>query len=210
MRFSKDVGGSTLVAAAGALLMFVAAQSAMAAGIAGTKHDFSATFGGGQICNACHAPHNTSSTSLLWNHTASTATYTLYTSSSLNATGAAIAPGSVSKLCLSCHDGTVAVDSFGGATGATGAMIAAPGNLGSNLGDDHPIGFTYDATLATADGGLTSPVSASLVKTGVNVPLYSAKMECASCHDVHNAPGVAKLLRIANTSSALCITCHTK
>ena len=209
MRFGKDVGWSTLVAAAAsALLMFVAAQSAMAAGIAGTAHDFSGSFGGGQICIACHAPHNTASSSLLWNHTASTATYTLYTSTSLDATMAQ--PGSVSKLCLSCHDGTVAVDSFGGATGATGAMIGAGGNLGTALGDDHPIGFAYDTALASADGGLTSPVSASLVKTGVNVPLYATKMECASCHDVHNAPGVAKLLRIANTNSALCITCHTK
>ncbi len=191
--------------------MFLAAQGAMAAGIANTKHDFSATFGGGQICNACHAPHNTSSTSLLWNHTASSATYTLYSNTAGGSLNAAMSqPGSVSKLCLSCHDGTVAVDSFGGATAPTGAFIGAPGNLGTSLGDDHPIGFTYDAALATADGGLTSPVSASLVKTGVAVPLYSAKMECASCHDVHNAPGVAKLLRIANTSSALCTTCHIK
>jgi len=45
--------------------------------------------------------------------------------------------------------------------------------------------------------------SISQVFLGVN-------LKCASCHDVHNTAGVAKLLRIANTSSALCTTCHIK
>lgn len=203
MKFSKT--NCLRVAAA---VMFFAAQGAVAAGITGTKHDLSATFGGGQICNACHAPHNTTSTSLLWNHTASTATYTLYSSSSLNASVAQ--PGSVSKLCLSCHDGTVAVDSFGGATGATGAMISGSALVGTDLSNDHPIGFAYTAALATADGGLTSP--ASLSSVAANVPLYggTGQMECATCHDVHNTAGIAKLLRKTNASSALCTTCHIK
>ncbi|MFZ9024294.1 MAG: cytochrome c3 family protein, partial [Anaerohalosphaeraceae bacterium] len=36
------------------------------------------------------------------------------------------------------------------------------------------------------------------------------KVQCSSCHDVHNTPGVAGLLRIANTNSDLCLTCHDK
>ncbi len=223
MRLGKNVAWSTLVAAlvaaAGAIVMLFAAQGAMA-GIAGSKHDFSTgnTWNTtGEICVVCHAPHNSGSSSLLWNHsTSAVATYTLYASPSLNATLGQPGLGGVSKLCLSCHDGTVAIDNFGGKTTGTQAIPAtanlAGGTLGGTTGslaDDHPISFTYDAALATADGGLVTPVDAKSVVAGI--PLYSAKLECASCHDVHNnAAAGTKLLRVANTSSALCLKCHNK
>lgn len=207
MRLGKNVAWSTLVAAAAAVVMLFATQGAMAA-ITGSAHDFKAQAWnpGGEICEVCHAPHNSASTTLLWNHATSTATYTLYSSSTLNAVVGQPAAGSVSKLCLSCHDGTVALDSFGGATGTT--FLTGNKLLGTDLSNDHPIGFTYDAALATADGGLTTPASASLVVA--NVPLYSAKLECASCHDVHNAANIGSLLRTTNAGSALCLKCHTK
>ncbi len=218
MRLGKNVGWSTLVAAAGAVVMLFAAQGAMAV-ITGSAHDFKAKTWNpsGEICNVCHAPHNTASSSLLWNHATTASSYTMYSSSSLTATGLAVGAGSVSKLCLSCHDGTVAIDSFGGATGTvtigTGVGANAKANLlngTSSLTDDHPIGFAYTAALATSDGGLVTPTSVSLVSAGV--PLYggTGQLECASCHDVHNAPNVAKLLRVANTGSALCLKCHSK
>lgn len=217
MRLGKNVAWSTLVAAAGAMVMFFAAQSAMA-GITGSAHDFSAKAWNstGQVCVVCHAPHNSASSSLLWNHsTSAVATYTLYSSSSLNATLGQPAVGTVSKLCLSCHDGTVAIDNFGGKTTGTTAIATtanlAGGTLGGTTGslaDDHPISFTYDAALATADGGLVTPIDAKSVVAGI--PLYSAKLECASCHDVHNSTAVPKLLRVANAGSALCLKCHSK
>lgn len=206
MRFGKHL--SILVAAAGAIVMFLAAQGAMAA-ITGSAHDFKTKTWNpkGEICNVCHAPHNSAGTTLLWNHQTTAATYTLYSSNTLNAVVGQPAAGSVSKLCLSCHDGTVAVDNFGGATTGT-TFVTGNKLLGTNLSNDHPIGFTYDAALATADGGLASPASASLVVT--NVPLYSAKVECGSCHDVHNKASIGSLLRISNGNSALCLSCHTK
>jgi predicted CXXCH cytochrome family protein len=139
----------------------------------------------------------------------------LSTSSSLNATTAQ--PGGVSKLCLSCHDGTVAVDSFGGSTGtilATGAVL-----LGTDLSNDHPIGFTYDAALVSADPGLRAITTAATIGTGntgtiESKMLFAGKMECASCHDVHNSTSgtavEAKLLKITTVQSALCTTCHIK
>ncbi|MFQ6108814.1 MAG: cytochrome C, partial [Candidatus Aminicenantales bacterium] len=89
--------------------------------ISGTAHDFSGDTWNtsGEICIVCHTPHNADtsvSAAPLWNHDVTTATYTLYSSSTLDATLGQ--PGDISKLCLSCHDGTVAIDSFGGATGS--------------------------------------------------------------------------------------------
>jgi predicted CXXCH cytochrome family protein len=116
-------------------------------------------------------------------------------------------PAGTSKLCLSCHDGTVAIDSFGQNAGTH--FMTGGDNLGTNLSNDHPISFTYDAALATADGGLKTPQSASRVDAAHKVPLYAAKMECASCHSVHDDSN-GKFLRMDNAGSVLCLTCHAK
>ena len=204
-------------------------QSATAAigSIVASKHDFS-TSGlnaaykgtGTQVCVYCHAPHATTGSTILWNRAANAATYTLYASGgSMNATVGQ--PGAVSKLCLSCHDGTVAIDSFGGATGTKFAAGAA--TLGTDLSNDHPIGITYNAALVTADPSLKAVSTAATIGTGNTGTIESkllfgasgsATVECASCHDVHNSKsGTAvesKLLRITTAGSALCITCHSK
>jgi predicted CXXCH cytochrome family protein len=215
-----------------AVLFFaLGTQSATAAigTIVGSKHDFSASGPsvdykgtGTQVCVYCHAPHNGAGTTLLWNHAASAATYNLYNSTVSSTMNAAPSqPAGVSKLCLSCHDGTIAIDSFGGVTGtkvATGGAL-----LGIDLRNDHPIGFVYNAALVTADPGLRAVSTAATIGTGNTGTIEtkmlfgaagSATMECASCHDVHNSTsGTAvesKLLRITTSASALCTTCHIK
>jgi len=220
----------------GAMLVLVGV-AAGAGVITGSKHDFSAIAGtNGQICIACHAPHNTAAgLTALWNHQLSAVTtYTMYnTAFSSTATGTVDAqPGATSKLCLSCHDGTVAVNSFGGVTGSV--AIAAASNLGTSLTNDHPISVVYDAALVSADGALFPITNAadigvattSKTRTGTisgNL-LYNTKVECASCHDVHNTftlpvgttggtSGTAttnKLLKISMVGSKLCLTCHDK
>lgn len=194
--------------AGGTLLLLVVAQPSLGAPIAGTDHDLSQRgWGSNEICVFCHTPHNSNTTvtaSPLWNHQVTAATFGLYTSSTLNATMGQ--PGGVSKLCLSCHDGTVAIDNFGTITTGTN-MMTGGALIGTSLANDHPVSFTYDAALATADGGLVTPASASQVVTGI--PLYSGQLECASCHSVHdNANG--NFLRASNASSALCLKCHNK
>ncbi|MBN1223272.1 MAG: cytochrome C [Candidatus Aminicenantes bacterium] len=181
--------------------------------IVGSAHDFSteAWNTGGQICVVCHTPHNADLTindSPLWNHEVTTATYTLYSSSTLDATPGQ--PGGYSKLCLSCHDGTVALDSFGGETGSTN--ISGNALFGTDLSNDHPISITYDTSLASTDGELYDPTTASSGLGGTIDAdmLFASKMECASCHDVHNKPGIEKLLLKSNAASALCLTCHSK
>ena len=210
----------------------IAAIGQVVAGtITGSAHDFStqawtgATAGapnGGRICIACHTPHR-SDTSVtdapLWNHKLSTASYTLYSSPTMDASVTAL--GGNSKLCLSCHDGTVAVNSFGGVTGTT--MISAANNIGTNLKASHPIGFTYDSALATKDGSLFDPASKQVTigsgtqtRTGTLTAtlLFGGKMECDSCHDVHNTFTVgglgSGLVKVDPTGSKICLACHNK
>lgn len=201
-----------------AALSVLAAQAALAGTIVGSKHDFKANaWSNGEICLPCHAPHNNlnATGSLLWNHASTTATYTLYSSPTMDSSMGQ--PSGVSKLCLSCHDGTVAIDSFGGATGAT--TITGVANFGTNLGNDHPISISYATAFAT-DGALKADTTAATIGSGgqtkagtiATVLLNGGSVECSSCHDVHNTftAGATGLLKINNAGSALCLTCHTK
>ena len=182
--------------------------------ITGSEHDFSGQgWGTTEICQPCHTPHNASTALpvVLWNHAVTSATYTLYSSPTMNATTGQ--PGGVSKACLSCHDGTVALDSFGGSTGET--FISGPANFGTDLSNDHPVSFTYNNALATADGGLHPPTTqASGLGDTISADMLfgtsSDQVECASCHDVHNAANLQSLLLKSNAGSALCLTCHAK
>ena len=192
---------------------------AMSADIAGSKHDFSsggtglgATLNGtGEICNTCHAPHAPSNAAdgPLWDHSVTAATFTPYAdpSGSINATDLTASVGAVSKLCLSCHDGTVAMDAFGGGAGTT--TITGAGLVSNDLSNDHPISFTYDSALATADGELTSPASVDEVSTGIPLFEGTGQMECATCHNAHDGASTM-FLRTANTNSLLCKACHIK
>jgi predicted CXXCH cytochrome family protein len=186
-------------------LLFVATIATVGfAQITGTKHDFKAqAWSGGEICKACHTPHNAKAVTgaVLWNHRVSVATYTTYTSSTMNATMGQ--PDGTSKLCLSCHDGTVALEDFGSVTTGT-IKITGTALVGTDLSNDHPVSFTYDAALVTADKGLKAVTDPNVAPL-----LFSGKVECASCHDVHGT-GIAKLLRVSNAGSALCLTCHIK
>ena len=200
------------------LLLTATSLSVSAGTISGSAHDFSTSgWSGGEICIACHTPHNANTgvtDAPLWNHDLSTSTYTLYDSPTLNATTSQ--PAGTSKLCLSCHDGTVAYDNT-----ATGTKMNGPSAVGSDgLSNDHPVSFTYNSALSTADGALHDPSTQSVtIGTGVDsktgtindVMLSGGMLQCASCHDVHNKfTNGGKLLRVSNAGSALCLTCHNK
>ncbi|WP_292932686.1 multiheme c-type cytochrome [Noviherbaspirillum sp.] len=189
-----------------------------------------------QVCVFCHTPHEAESATFgtspntygppLWNRKLSGQTYTPYNSSSMDADAneLASAPGGSSKLCLSCHDGTMAIDkvnALNGAKNVTIPMSTGPspvtmpsGNastgftrdLGTDLRGDHPISFTYDSTLATNDGELRTP-NGTIVGTRVagstppKMPLEKSQMQCTTCHDPHlrdraTGNGNAKFLRM--------------
>lgn len=220
-------------------------------GIAGSSHDFSdnvihadksgtildeAWNNRQEICRVCHAPHDKGRTTyengLLWNHALSNLTFTMYSNlagfESLDGTVDGQPTGS-SKLCLGCHDGATNIDAFDNKQGAGTFTIAAYANASINQGastghleGNHPVSITYSfgTDLELADPATTTFADGSLLAK----VLESNKVQCASCHDVHNkntAPG-SSLLRTANTlltskggdgtttASALCLTCHTK
>jgi len=63
----------------------------------------------GEICVYCHTPHNSDPIAPLWNRQLpSTTNYKVYTSPNFDSKNDA--PDGISLACLSCHDGTVAVD----------------------------------------------------------------------------------------------------
>ncbi len=183
------------------------------AGITGTPHDFqSKGYTGGKICIVCHTPHNadlTTADAPLWNHEVTAATFQVYTSTTLDATVGQ--PDGISKLCLSCHDGTVAIDNFGGTGAGDTEYVTGDALVGTDLRNDHPISFVYDDTLATGDGGLFAPTTqaSGLGSTVQSDMLFGNKLECASCHDVHDNT-IEPFLRKSNAASVLCLTCHDK
>jgi predicted CXXCH cytochrome family protein len=200
----------------GAMLALLPAHSAGGIeSVISSKHNLSVSGPGDlkaatetEICIFCHTPHRGTGETPLWNHTLSSATYTPYTSSTMKA--AIGQPTGASKLCLSCHDGTVAlglVNSRSGPiemqNGAT-TMPAGRSSLGKDLSGHHPVSFTYDSALATQDGQLKDP---SLLKDKVRLD-HNQQMQCTACHDPHNNE-FGKFLVQDNYASALCVNCHS-
>ncbi len=200
------------------ILVLVLLTSFNTADITNSAHDFSDEdwVPGQRICLPCHTPHNARTdvnNAPLWNHELSEAVYQLYGGTgTLNSTPGQ--PEGSSKLCLSCHDGTVALENFGDVTNGT-TYVDGGRNFGTDLSNDHPISITYDSALATADGGLFDPTStpSGLGGTIADDLLFGPnndQLQCSSCHDVHNAEDNNYLLRVNPASSALCLTCHDK
>jgi len=191
--------------------------------IAGTKHDFSGKSWApleNKICGVCHTIHNAKNepSAPLWDHQSTgVAAYTLYSSPTFDSQGGLTItnPTASSKLCLSCHDGTVALENFGGiSTGINYIHVDSRigGVAGSDMSKEHPISFEYTDALAVLDGGLRPPTTTNsgLGGTIANDMLFNNRLECASCHDVHNKYSVTHLLKMSNINSQLCLTCHMK
>lgn len=159
-----------------------------------------------QICVFCHAPHNTRGAQPLWNRELPATSYTIYQSSTLDAeTGQ---PTGSSKLCLSCHDGTIALGSVlsrADRIRMVGGDYIPAGltNLGTDLSDDHPVSFPYTSGLAASDGQLKSPVA---VRGEIKLST-DQQLQCTSCHDAHNNMH-GDFLVMSNEFGALCRACH--
>jgi predicted CXXCH cytochrome family protein len=201
------------VIALGAALAALATAAAVP-GIAGTKHNLSVTGPGNvraqaetQICVFCHVPHR--GLSLGVNRPMSAAAYQPYNSSTLSSPPPG-APNGASKICLSCHDGTIALGQTVASgtiamlnAGQGGVMPAGPTNLGTDLRGTHPVSF---APAATAQ--LHAPVAGDHVRLD-----GGGRVQCTSCHDPHRndqEPVEGKFLVKSNRAAAICQTCHAK
>lgn len=197
-------------------VLATAASQVYADSIVNSKHNLSLSGPGpvkalseSRICIFCHTPHNASPVSFLWNRDENFVSYDSYESSTLNASVGQ--PSGASKLCLSCHDGTVAlglvrsepepIDFSGGVT----VMPEGEGLVGTDLRDDHPISFSYDGLLLIQNPELADPGT-----LGGSVRLDgNRQLQCTSCHDPHDNQ-FGKFLVTDNAYSALCTTCHKK
>lgn len=206
--------------------------SAFGASVVGSKHDISSSLGdpySDQPCAFCHTPHsaNLSIGAPLWNRSIGSVTFTAYTSPTMN-TVCSSPPSGISLACLGCHDG---VD----ASNDKHQLVNAPGPggipdttswpncdrchpefnngqaiewIGTDLRTSHPISNSYP-TLAQ-DPDFYTPPDLQIGWPGIsNVKLYGGKVECPSCHNVHDN-AIVPFLRKSNSSSALCTTCHKK
>jgi len=249
------------------------------AGVVGSQHDL--TTGGtaqaqtantDEVCVFCHTPHGSNTTNNatvpLWNKVlADPTTYTQYsTLQTPSFESTEVDVGSVSLACLSCHDGTQAMDVVINTPGsggynilgseidpvAIGLMSGTPvPNLEQDLTNDHPISMQYggggplatdaDGTFPRANLGdgdffppvketintnpiwwVDSPAGTTGTREKTDMILYARNdlgtvqpfVECGSCHDPHNdatkGPTTVAFLRIDNTASQICTTCHDK
>jgi len=160
-----------------------------------------------QVCIFCHVPHNASPQAPLWNRYNPTTFYRIYESSTTDAR--IDQPGGPSKLCLSCHDGSIAMglvlsrDPTDPILLNQQFMPTGPSNLTNDLSDDHPIGFRYDRQLSNRDPQIRSP---DLVSREINLG-ERGELECTACHDPHNNER-GNFLRVTDRQGALCNTCH--
>lgn len=182
--------------------------------IIGSQHDLTVS-GTGPVkstatdaCVFCHAPHNIQpNVAPLWDHALSTQTYTTYTSSTYTS-GAQTPAAGTSKLCLSCHDGTVAVGLTvaNGLIPTSGTMKAAD-VLTTNLSNGHPVSMA-----PVDDGSLVSSLFVNPPTTRDSaVKLVGGKVECTTCHDPHVQnidPTVPMFLSRSNSGGTLCLACH--
>jgi len=163
-------------------------------------------------CGYCHAPHSGLATGkALWNQTLTRQVYSLYTSTTYNQVGEQPLLGAESNLCLSCHDGTVAVGQtlVSGQVATMGKMYATD-VFANNLQSSHPIsvltplkdGPSLVATLV-ANGQTADPTGA--------IKLVNGNIECTSCHNPHveaKDPTAKNFLVKNSVSGAMCLACH--
>ena len=169
-----------------------------------------------QVCVFCHTPHGGTLDGPLWNRSSPLATkYTHYNSASLSTylqgLGATRAVEKESLLCLSCHDGSISINTLMNFSNTTpipthwsstdyaipftafpdgnnpGALVGgsrAEGAVDWDLSDDHPISFKYGSVVSEKSNEFKAVTTAE----DAGVRFFGGadkRVECSSCHDPH-------------------------
>jgi hypothetical protein len=205
------------------------ALSSPGEGVLGSVHDMrysagAVDFGGNdRVCAFCHTPHHAYTDAdpnayyPLWSRQLNVETFSPYVSPTINSADyylpdIAIGP---TRLCMSCHDGSIAPDQHYNFAGMSNLLIGdswgQPGiGAGENkLLDDHPIGFNYnEVAIGPAAGNPAGAIvfgredyedpwireaATGVLNYGdryqvrvVDRLFQGQYMTCATCHDVHN------------------------
>jgi len=221
----SNVGGTTIAS------QYAAGIASGTAGIVSDRQS--------RICVFCHHPHNSKATgtnggqagaanmtySPLWNRDMSAKTFAKYNNGGFVGTAASdkdhalnadspVGLSGVSLLCMSCHDGVVAMNAYSktsgstggaGGNGTAGAIMSTAGfnSVGgaSDMSNHHPMGFNY-AAVAAIDDEIAQPsvsmvpgnISASGVTAGTTTP-------GVTINDLLDGTGGA-------TGMMECVTCH--
>ncbi len=241
------------------LIVVLVAGAAQGGSVVGSDHDMSAMGGArthagdffndyNEVCVYCHTPHGADPAVPLWNRQLNSGDYTLYDSMTLDAIVEQPALAGVTRMCLSCHDGTIAVDelvnvpnkpfsvapnhmgmatagqSVGGSVSGRcsdchpdpaddGVIVdVAPSFLEMDMKDNHPISFVYDQNLVDTNNEFDQPLAPPTNPSGLGGTidedmLINSRVECVSCHDVHN-PDIFPFLLKTLEADELCNTCH--
>lgn len=224
------------------------------ASIVNTKHNLSVSnisgtikaTSEGEICVFCHVPHFAISQGApLWNKSMPTDAYAMYNSDYLMRmsypTQALLGsvndePGTISRQCLSCHDGTIAIGAVYKLQRNIGTNLidmsdveldgtmktTSSGYIGTDLSMHHPVGIEYNPniTLNFGNGIRTMElVAISAIDPTSKIKLYTysdgkSYVECTSCHNPHSEN--AKFLNVGTEPSLganivkTCTSCHDK
>ena len=164
-------------------------------------------------CIYCHTSHNSvPQVKGLWNHDLSGATYRYYASSTYKQ-GAPLVTTNSSRLCMSCHDGTVGLGATYNSQAVTNAVhspLSSTGNMGVDLSTSHPFAFSQ----WTKDPSLVDSLFNTISRATANatVKLNNGQIECTTCHEPHyqnvDKMRPSDFLVIDNRFGAICLACH--
>ncbi len=201
---------------------------AQQAGVAATLHNLSISGPGKiksltetEVCKFCHIPHNAVVARPLWGH-ALPQTTQYRTAEARRGTGVAEPfpqPDGASRLCLSCHDGTVALGDVAGEPGPipmAGSQRLQPGDtgyLGTDLSGGHPVSFVVQDPVPLAPEQDMGVKPLATIRSDPDVKLdKKGEMQCTTCHDPHSdryyQPGKTPHFWVKSTVKEVCLTCH--
>lgn len=197
-------------------------------GVSSTVHNLSVSGPGDvraqgetEVCKFCHIPHSPVVNEPLWGHVLSEVQG--YQTPKVRRSGGRIEnapqPAGASRLCLSCHDGTVALGEIGRSrrtipmAGPQRLGQGRPGHLGTDLSGAHPVSIPMPDTADlddAADMGVR-PAGAIIADPSVRLD-DNGLMQCTTCHDPHSdsnyQPGRTPHFWVQPTVTEVCLSCH--
>ena len=221
--------GSVLI---GMVLVAVPIAKAQESNVADTVHNLSVSGPGEiksesetEVCKFCHIPHTAVVPKPLWGHKLSEeANYRVpKIKKGRKGEQASPQPDGSTRLCLSCHDGTIALGDISGEPrlikmrGKQKLAAGRKGYLGTDLSGSHPVSFKVtddEHGFGEGDDGRDMGIkSLSVIKSDRQVRLDDeGKMQCTTCHDPHSdkyyIPGKVPRFWVKPSVGELCLTCH--